>query len=388
MTSLLLALALASAVAPIHSGNALTTPAARHLVRLEPPGGRPQVLLLALQQDGVQGRGLGFQRSDDGGRSWSHYKPIQDDWTERDTADLVRLGEDVALVYSYEGPRLSPSPRHDVHFQLWRFDGKADWSPLPAVQIFRPQRSTEAYSRAELAVDSRGRIWVQAFRLEADGSSTAVVAVSADGGRTFAPQPALATVDGRGGGRLISLGRKLLFLYGSHDPAVPGRMRLRADDEPLSSWSDPQVVFPDGLYHGAALSAVADGQGGLHLVYKSHAERLYYRRFDGARWSAAAMLEGRPDWALQPAVTLSGGDLVVFYNHPESPGYRFVARVLRNGTIGAPREVAPGDGFEGYPAALERSAGGPAPCVFGRTPGQDQGGVAWIAFFDPAEAGP
>src|SRR5438477_89540 len=79
--------------------------------------GKQATWLLALQQDGADGHWLGFYRSDDEARSWRWYAPIQDQSVERDTPDLLAVGMDVALVYSYEGPTLSGSVLHDVYFQ-------------------------------------------------------------------------------------------------------------------------------------------------------------------------------------------------------------------------------------------------------------------------------
>src|SRR5205823_11664748 len=98
------------------------------------------------------------------------------------------------------------------------------------------------------------------------------------------------------------------------------RFALRDDGDPLAAWSAPAAAFPDdpvdGIYHGAALSAVADGTGGLHLVYKDHNLRmLWYRRFDGTRGSFGPRTlvdDSRDDWALQPATTLHAGELYVF----------------------------------------------------------------------------
>src|SRR4051812_46588387 len=104
-------------VGPIQNGNALTLPAARHLVRMQQGGGRPASWMLAIQQDGASGHGLVFLRSTDDAKSWSYYAPIQNDWSERDTPDLVPVGGDIALVYSYEAPTLGGSLRHDVYFQ-------------------------------------------------------------------------------------------------------------------------------------------------------------------------------------------------------------------------------------------------------------------------------
>ena len=373
---------LAGTVAPIGNGNALTLPAARHLVRMDTGGGRPPAWLLAIQQDGADGHGLWFLRSDDGGASWSSYAPIQDDWSERDTPDLITVGNDIALVYSYEGPTLGGSARHDVFFQWWRWDGRNDWSPSPPVRVFDSTSSTTAYYRGLIALDSVGRVWVQAFRLNTDGTHTAVISVSADGGATFAQQPSLATLGTRAGGRLISLGTQLMFLYGTHGCCDPGRMRLRDDAAPLSTWSSATAVLSDGIYHGAALSAVADGAGGLHLVYKNVNESLYYRRYDGRAWSGATLLEGTPDWALQPAVTRLGDDLVVFYNHmvATNTSYRFVYKTLHGGSFSSATALDSSGGFKGYPAAAETlpTSTVDVPCVFGKTPDASSSGKATL----------
>ncbi|RKH75713.1 exo-alpha-sialidase, partial [Corallococcus praedator] len=129
--------------------------------------------------------GLNLFRSEDGFQTFSKLASIQPDASHHDRAELVAVGRDVALVYAFEAPSLLASSRHDVWFQWWRYqeDGHT-WAPEPAVRVFNADDST-AYSRALLARDSRGRLWVQAFRLESDGGSTAVVAVSTDGGASF-----------------------------------------------------------------------------------------------------------------------------------------------------------------------------------------------------------
>src|SRR4051812_27959670 len=96
-------------VAPIGVGNALTLPSARHLVRIDPQDGHPPATMLALQQDGAQGHGLSFFRSDDEQKTWRFYAAIQPDPSERDVADLVAVGNDIAMVYGWEGPTLSGS---------------------------------------------------------------------------------------------------------------------------------------------------------------------------------------------------------------------------------------------------------------------------------------
>jgi len=63
--------AAAQSVLPVSSGNALTLPAARHVLRLDPGDGRPATWLLAVQQGGANGHWLSLYRSTDEARSWS-----------------------------------------------------------------------------------------------------------------------------------------------------------------------------------------------------------------------------------------------------------------------------------------------------------------------------
>ena len=63
----------------------------------------------------------------------------------------------------------------------------------------------------------------------------------------------------------------------------------------LSAWSARQLVFSEDIYHGAGLSAVDDGSGGVHLVYKDSAEELRYRHYDGASWGSPQLVESAAD---------------------------------------------------------------------------------------------
>jgi hypothetical protein len=334
----LLATLLASStpLLPVRAGNALTLPAQRHAVRIDTEDGRPPTWLLAVQQEGVEGRGLSLFRSGDGGRTFRFAAALQPDGSHHDRADMLVVGRDVALVYSWESPSLKPSRKHDVYFQWWRYrPDTRDWAPQPAVRVFDADDST-AYTRALLARDSRGRLWVQAFRLDPDGGSTAVVSVSTNDGASFQRQSNLGRVKRRGGGRLLSLGSKLVFIYAMHDGFEPTRLRIRDDGEPLDTWSSVRNAFSDGIYHGAALSAVADGHGGMHLVYKDETERLYHRYFDGSTFGSRTLLEDSRDWAMQPAVTRVGDRLYVFYNVMREPGtdYELHARGTASGVTG------------------------------------------------------
>jgi len=380
-TALLAAvLASGSPMMPVSAGNALTLPAQRHIVRIEMGSGRAPVWLLALQQGGREGRGLSMYRSDDGTRSFRMLAPIQPDASHHDRAELIAVGRDVALVYSYESATLRPSRKHDVWFQWWRYQPNSDtWRPDPAVRVFDAPDDSIAYSRALIARESLGRLWIQAFRLERDGRSSAVIAVSTNGGASFQRQPDLGSVRRRGGGRLLSVGTKLVFIYAMHDGYEPTRMRIRQDSDPLNTWGAVRQAFPDGIYHGAALSAVADGRGGMHLVYKDESMRLYYRSFDGSSFGPRTLLEDMTDWATQPAITRMGSTLYVFYNRSRELNRRYElrVRVLTGGTFSAPVVLDSRATFKGYLNAVDVLPSGSreVPCFYGEAPNDSSSGT-------------
>jgi hypothetical protein len=364
-----------SQVAPINVGEALTLPAQRHLLRLTPSGS--PVWLLAVQQDGASGHGLGFFRSNDDGQTYSYYAPIQNDPSERDTTDVLAVGNDVALVYSYEGPDLVGSVNHDVWFQWWRYSG-GNWTPQPAIRIFDSTSSSTAYYRGEIARDSLGRIWVHAFLMNPDGTANAKLSVSTDGGNSFQTQADLGTFPTRGGGRLLSLGTRMVFVWDGHDGISVTHYRTRNDSDALGTWSSTQVAFNEGIYHGASISAVADGAGGMHFAYKDKNSVLWYRHFDGSSFGAATQVEAQGNWELQPAVTLLAGSLYIFYNRviTTNTDDELRLRVLSGGTLGAPTVMDSSVSFKGYPASVDVLPSGStrAPCFWGVTPNADVGG--------------
>ena len=372
-------------VAEIAGGNALTLPAHRHMVRVVHPDGSAS-LWLAIQQDGARGRGLNFYRSDDEGQHWTRAAPIQDNPGHRDRADVIQIGQDMALVYSYEGPSLSGSTQHDVYYQRWRYQPSSkSFTPDAPVRVFDSSSSSTAYYRGEITTDSLGRIWVQAFRLNPGGSHTAVIAVSQDGGLTFQHQPELATVSHRGGGRILSLGNTVIFLFHHHGPSGPAQYRLRHDMAPLHFWSPVETAFNDGIYHGAALSAVALGNGKMHLVYKSNTEqRLWYRFYDGEDFGARQQIDDSAWWSTQAATTLVGDDLYVFYNRAVQPETNYQVRVRRvsGGVVGPPVVLDQRQTFKGYPTALARvpETVGTAPSVFGIAGDANSAGRAEVLF--------
>ncbi|WP_342376647.1 glycoside hydrolase [Myxococcus stipitatus] len=363
-----------SVLVPVSGGNALTLPAQRHIVRIDRGGGRPPSLLVAIQHGGVEGKGLVLYRSEDGLRTVRRVGDVQPDFTHTDRAELLAVGRDVALVYSYEGPQWAPSRRHDVWFQWWRYQAGSDtWAPEPSVRVLDAESDGTGYSRALLARDSVGRLWVQAFRWESDGGSSAVMVASTDGGQSFGAPQVLDRVRRRGGGRLLSVGTKLVFVYAMHDGFVPTRMRVHEDSEPVESWGPVREAFPDGIYHGAALSAVADGRGGMHLVYKDERERLYHRRFDGTAFGPRTLVEGTPDWALQAAVTRVGDTLYIFYNRMRVLNRHYELRVrtlAADGRLGASVLLDGDVTFKGYPNAVDVLPVGSSEvsCLYGETP--------------------
>ncbi|WP_043710619.1 WD40/YVTN/BNR-like repeat-containing protein [Corallococcus macrosporus] len=387
-----------TALVPVSGGNALTLPAQRHIVRIETESNRPPTWLVAIQHGGVDGKGLVLYRSEDALRTARRVADLQPNAAHADRAELLAVGRDVALVYSYEGPQLAASSQHDVYFQWWRYQPGADtWGPEPAVRVFDADAST-AYSRALLARDSSGRLWVQAFRLEHDGGSTAVVSVSTDEGQGFGPAQSLDTVRRRGGGRLLSLGTKLVFVYGMHDGWEPASMRIRSDSDPLGTWGPVRQAFSDGIYHGAALSAVADGKGGMHLVYKDELERLYYRHFDGSSFGARVLVEDSSDWATQPAITRIGDTLYVFYNRVRTLNASYELRMRTVDADGALGSAVTLDGdatFKGYLNAVDvlPEGTGEVPCLYGEAVDAGSRGsvsrVSWVLEEEPPpEPGP
>jgi hypothetical protein len=381
--------------------SALSTPAQRHIVRVQ-SSSRSPVYLLAAQNDGYSSLeyGLLWYRSDDGGVTWSHYGDLvaQPDPTVFNaslqpptlhlTADLHVAGNDVAAVYSYDStntgfPASAWDPERGVYFQWWRFDGKNDWVAGPRLTLASPEPG-QAYRRAEVAQDSLGRLWVQAFLRQSDcsnpGTASCVgdllqVWVSSDGGETFqGPQTLAALPNQIGGGRLISVGSKLLMLWADASQRS-AQLMTRSDSDPVTAWSAQRNAFADGahIYHGASLSAVPDGVGGLHLLYKEwvsppDGQQLYYRHFDGVAFGSKTPVGSLGDWALQPAATGSGSELYVCTNQTLSPGTNYEMRAYRLGAGFGTWSVIDGQvNGKAYPAAPERvpATDSTIPCAFG-----------------------
>ena len=150
-----------SVVTAVDGPPALSTPAQRHLIRL--PSG---ALLMAVQRDWTSPPGLHWYRSDDDGLTWRYYKSIFSS-TLHLTADAIAVGNDIAIVISYDTtntgfPSDADDPNRKVYFQWWRFDGAGDWTANALITVDSPA-SGFAYHRATLARDSTGALWVAAF---------------------------------------------------------------------------------------------------------------------------------------------------------------------------------------------------------------------------------
>jgi hypothetical protein len=391
----------ASQVGIVGMTSALSTPAQRHIVRVETANHAP-VYLLAVQNDGFTNfeEGLLWYRSDDGGTTWSHYGDIVarpdpaafnaslGPSTLHLTADLRVVGNDVAAVYSYDStntgfPASAWDPERGVYFQWWRFDGNRDWVAGPRLTVASPGPG-QAYRRAEIARDGLGRLWVQAFLRQNDCSNPGTASctgdllqvwVSSDGGATFqGPQTLAALPNQLGGGRLISVGSRLLMIW-ADTSLSSAQLMTHIDSDPVTTWSARRNAFADGahIYHGASISAVPDGVGGLHLLYKEWVslpdnQQIYYRHFDGVAFGSKTPVGSFGDWALQPAATGSGNELYVCTNQTLSPGTSYEMRAYRLGAgFGAWTVIDAQVNGKAYPAAPEvvPATDTTIPCAFG-----------------------
>lgn len=159
-------------------------------------------------------------------------------------------------------------------------------------------------------------------------------------------------------------------------------MRIRSDSDPEGTWAPVRQAFSDGIYHGAALSAVADGKDGMHLVYKDELEQLYYRHFDGNSFGSRVLVESSSDWAIQPAITRIGDTLYVFYNRVRTLNANYELRVRtvgEDGTLGSAVTLDGDVTFKGYLNAVDvlPEGSGEVPCLFGEA--VDAGSRGWVS---------
>jgi hypothetical protein len=339
-------------VGTIGDAHALAPPAARHVLRIDLGGRGAYLMAINRQNADPSNPGLVLMRSDDEGQHWTFYRRIDNTATQlrnKFNADVIAVGGDVALVYSYDYDLNDPSSDdalRKVFFQYWQYDGTNDWNLVTERTVWDPGTSGTMYERAEIARDSTGAYWVQAWHRAnlAPGqyhdhtpedlvARSSTITDASNPAFDFSNEQILVHTDWRAGGRLVALPNplgnpqpgRLLMLWNDYSFA-PSTTKFiyRTDSDPKTIWSLPTVAFPDdpydGIYHGAAMSSVGDGGGNLHLVYKDTTElsKAWYRRYDfktdtfGLR---TLVDNSQADWALQLATTLFKGDLVVFDNH-------------------------------------------------------------------------
>jgi hypothetical protein len=437
----------------IGGANAMSTPAARHAVRID----YLNTFLMAINHDhggadsSHQGLWL-WKTSDYNVQAWSEVAPISGSTSDRDTVDMVVTGSDLLMVISWDSFDISPNASLDrnrkITFQRWSYQSAGNtWVPTQTTRIMDPCPAgyscpaNYAYHRGEIAVDSHGVIWVQGWlrgpnatvsRPDGNGyPNTLEVAYSTDGGVTFSSQvgsdgilhgQVLGNTSLRAGGRLIHANGQIIMFWNDYSESQPTRLRFRSDASPVTSaWSSEGPAFSDGItgiYHGAALSAVAQDNGILHLVYKdqnSATMRLWYAQLNGATdqfGPSTQVDDASGDWAQQPATTIYAGRLLVFANHVvPGPVEAYDTRMWRamigfgasnailldnadsNGD--APAACTPTSGgcfFNGYPTMPERLPIGISriPYFFGRTPDsglhppRPSNGTERILSIDPA----
>ncbi|MFL5319320.1 MAG: hypothetical protein ACJ790_06655 [Myxococcaceae bacterium] len=378
LAPLLIALSLPGAVntvTAVGSGAALTLPVQRHMVRIVTPDAGP-VWLLALQQEGATGHGLGMFRSLDEGASWTRTASIQDNSAHLDRAELIAVGTDLLVLYSLEtfaGSPITGSTLHDVVLQHWTYAGAGTWTLSSTTRVFDSVSASTAYYRATMAFDSVGRLWVQGFKLEANGTHSVVVAVSTNGGATFSTQTLGTGLVNRAGGRIQPVAGRMIVLFDEMDAGTPARYFIRSDTASLTSWSGLTTAFAEGIYHGAAMSLVTLGST-MHVVYKDEAEVLRYRTFNGTAFSGTTLIDSKADWAMQPSLVDVAGDLFLFWNHQNAfTSYDLRLRRMTSGVVTILVSTAT---WKGYLATPEHLSGDSPQnlCAFGDVPDPNSAG--------------
>lgn len=412
--------------APINGGNALSPPAARHIVRI---GG---TYLLALQHDGAGTRRLTLWQSDDDARTWIERGPMAGT-SDRDTADLaVGANGELYALSSWDAPVIfdSTDPNQQaldsnrkIVFEKWTRDATGNFveqltsrrtvmDPCPASPCQSPGY---AYHRGELTVDSANRIWVQAMLrgpnptpgnnpVNGDNYQNFVeVAVSTDQGVTFSSQqsPAdgirhggqLGATGSRAGGRLIAFAGRVLMFWNDHSGNTQTSLRWRSDSNPdfsTASWTAESNAFPTfiGIYHGASMSAAVDAAGALYLAYKDlNPTQLWWTTFNTTtnQFNAPQQLDDPTnDSAQHPAVIAYGDDVWIFTNHggcATSTSCSYETRMWKRSMQFAPlqriiiQSAEPFfDGYPNVPASLLLGAGA-VPYVYSRTANGGTGGT-------------
>jgi len=165
-------------------------------------------------------------------------------------------------------------------------------------------------TRGLIALDRSGRSGSRPFRLKTDGTHTAVVSVSTNGGRELREQPSLADLGNAIRRALISLGTRLSSSRGAR-LREPGRADGANRSDRSRTWSGATTALSDGIYTAPALSGGSGGAGGAAPRLQNLTRSSTTGHYGTAGREQRPLLEGTR-MALQPAIHASAR-LVVFY---------------------------------------------------------------------------
>jgi hypothetical protein len=351
-----------STITTTATSNGTTLPFQRHVIRVGPsPAGQGE-LVAALQRQGTGGEGLVLFLSRDDGRTWTESLPVQNDPSERDTADLLADpdGSGFALLYSLEpmSSMFAVDPRSTVVFLHYAVNPdlsiQVDTGPIV---VYSPG-AHQGYFRGSLARDTTGTLHATASLLDAS-SGTAYSwweSMSTNNGTSWSTPIEVAKFGSSfGGGRVTPYGDRLIAIYDDYSVADEGRYRTKAAG-PSATWGSEGVVEPLGLYHAGAFSVTSTPDGNVHLGYSDKPlEQLWYREFNGSSWSSATLMESNGTWSNQPAVSHVGNTVLFSWNHSDTATDMIIRQATKppGGAFGSATTVDSVALFKGYTSALE-----------------------------------
>jgi hypothetical protein len=257
-------------------------------------------------------------RSTDGGASFAAARlldPAAPGGGDRDPA--IAVGSRPGRVYVSFQRYSADEERADVYVMA-SADGGRTFSSIQA----SPPEQNAAGSRASLAVDPAGAVyaaWVDESELDLDGGGAARIeaAASADGGLSFGPAQAVATVPG-GCGPNADCGnrypamaiaapapRRAVVAWSGAAFPDPSRISIARSADGGGRWTRPTTLspgeLPDRDRHAPDLAAAPDGR--LDLAYLEQARdadiglldvRLAHSLDGGRTFSRALLLDDTP----------------------------------------------------------------------------------------------
>jgi hypothetical protein len=305
------------------SSNGTTLPFQRHVARVGPAGAGNGEYVAALQRQGTGGEGLDLFVSKDEGQSWAEIAPVQNDPSERDTADLLPDpdGNGFSLLYSLE-PQSSDFQVDPASAVVYlHYSVGADLSinnDLGPVVVYSPG-SNQGYFRCSIARDTADVLHATASLLDASSGTNDFSwweSVSSDGGDSWSSPIKLSDFgDSFGGGRVLAYGDNVMAIFDEYAVSGEGRYRTKPAGA-NESWGPVGIIEPVGIYHAGAFSATATPDGIVHLGYSDKPfEALWYREFDGSSWSSATSIDPTQVWSNQPALSQVGNTITYSWNH-------------------------------------------------------------------------